>query len=295
MFVFVIGMERSGTHSAANIIKTAVSTSAHVIHEEKPPLCREAKLLYEEQDFRTKDFKTKIAKYRKYGEKFDLVCEANHRLSFFPTLLMREFYPDCKFVFLIRDPISTLISRISTWAYYKEFAHRYPSTYLSETDTNVLPEKKCFNEYRLSPPSSYGERSLGELYCWEWLETYKYARKELQTIPPEFRKVMVCEELTTNYEQLFDFIGSKYFKVTDSVRECVKVKSDSITHNRNIIADGAVIFAKNLISQSKGAITSTILSELATVPKLDRDLIDMDIKIEKMLKDSKENVIRTFL
>lgn len=295
MFVFIIGLERSGTHSAANIIKTAINVSAHIVHEEEPTLCKEARLIYEEKDFRTKDFKSKIAKYHKYKKQFPFVCEANHRLSFFPTLLMREFYPYCKFVLLIRDPIATIISRISTWAHYKEFLYKYPSSYIDETNNNVLLNKKCFNEFRLSPPSSYSDKNLGELYCWEWLETYKYVRKELQTIPQEFRKVMVCDELTTKFEDLFNFIGTDYFKINQLVKDCVKVKSDSVSNGRNMITDGAIIFAKNLISQCKGSIVSTILSEISRVPKLDRELIDMDIKIEHMLKNSNENVIRSFL
>lgn len=292
MFVFVVGMERCGTHSAANIIRSAAAVSSHVEHEEEPTWCREAKLIYEEKDFRTTDFKKKIANLRLHAKTHKLVCEANHRLSFFSTLLMREFAPDCKFVFLIRDPIATITSRIATWAHFKDYIDKYPADYVKEIERMVLPGKRQFNEFRLAPPKQYAERELGELYAWEWVETYKYARRELHNIPVGNRKIMRCEDLTSKFRDLLDFIGSDYFNVDDEVVGWSRTKSDSVyyqdrfvktdrslTQNRDPGKDGPLIFARQVIDKSGIDIKAKIISELGGLPKIDRDLIDMDMAV----------------
>lgn len=280
MYVFVVGMERCGTHSAANILRSAASAPAHVIHEEPPTWCREARLLFEGRDFRTPAFKKKIAMWRDYHKKCRLVCEANHRLSFFTSILMREFAPDCRFVFLVRDPMETIHSRVATWAHYTHFPELYPRQYWEEME---VPEiKREFNDFRISPPWDYKGKALGELYAWEWIETYKYARNELQMIPSSCRKIMRCEELSNRFHNLFDYIGPDYFKLTDEVVGWAKTKSDSIQNRTG--KHFTVSFAKKTLDESYNTIKSVILDAVTQLPKTDPMMVEMDAWVEGYLR-----------
>mgnify|MGYP000992371384 CR=1 FL=1 len=189
MYVFVVGMERCGTHSAANIINNACKYAHHVVHEEEPFLCREAKLLFEGKDFRTEALKEKVRLWRHHHKGRSLVCEANHRLGYFITFLARQF-PNCKIVFLYRDPVATIVSRIGIWCYYPDFLDMYPQFYKGKV-ADLPPRKKNFNAFRISPTKELTPKSLVELYLWEWIENYKFARRELACIPRSNRLVMM--------------------------------------------------------------------------------------------------------
>lgn len=287
-------MERCGTHSCANIVKNAAAEKAHAVHEEKPFLCKEAQLVYLDKDFRTKDFNLKLKNYRKH--KKSLVFEANHRLTFFIPTLMRHFGPEnCKIIFLARNPIPTLISRISTWAHYKDYLHMYPSFFFENLKEE--PEKKPFNEYRISPKKSEYIESLADLYLWEWLETYKVARQGLSVIPAHTRKIMFCEDLTSQFDHLLGFIGMHHFNITGEVVGWARTKSDSIykqtkdqetdvfiTQNRDPHKDKIILFARNEINKNKGSIMSKIKTELIKLPLLDDDIVQMDKRIIKFFE-----------
>jgi hypothetical protein len=294
MYVFVVGMERCGTHSAANIIKNASKVPSYVVHEDQPFLCKEARLIFEGKDFRTEALKEKVRILRKHHKKCRLVCEANHRLGFFVSFLMREFAPKCKIVFLVRDPIATIISRISIWSHYQDFLDKYPDFYRQKISEMTPPFD--FNKYRLAPPKSFANKSIVELYLWEWLETYKFTRQELTLVPRSNRLVMVTEDLTRDFARLLHFIDKDYFKIDDEVMGWSRVKSDSVyvqpkeketdmfvTRNR-ATTDETVLYAKAEVMKSKGLIFSKISDELFKLPPIDDDLVDMDKQIVKFLQ-----------
>ncbi len=295
MYVFVIGMERCGTHSAANIIKHASSVPNYVVHEEVPFLCREAKLLFEGKDFRTDALKEKVRLWRNRKKRFTLLCEANHRFCYFTTFLAREF-PECKIVFLYRDPIATIVSRLSIWSHYPEHLLMYPEFYRERVAELQPPHD--FNEFRITPPKSFVPKSIIDLYVWEWLENYKFARRELTCIPHRNRLVMLTDNLTKNFDRLLGFIGMNYFKVDDEVMGWARVKSDSvyvqqkeketdvfITRNRDPEKDETVLFSKDIVNRHKSAISTLILGELGKLPAdVDDDLLSMDKQVANCLK-----------
>lgn len=283
-------MERCGTHSAANIIRTAARGPAHVVHEEPPYLCREAKLLFETGDFRTSALRKKFAAYRRHHAAGKLVCEANHRLGFFPRVLMREFAPDCKFIFLVRDPIPTIISRIGIWDYYKDFWDKYPDEFKLSAFQNKA--RNDFNEYRLCPPERLRDGRLVELYLWEWLETYEFVRRELLALPKSCWKVVFCEDLTSQFRSILDFIGPDYFKVTDAVVGWSRLRGDSVypqkkelptdvfvTRDRNPDTDETVLFAKREVLPNAGLVGSTIAAAFKSLPVIDDDLARVEKRI----------------
>lgn len=296
MYVFAVGMERCGTHSIANIIKSAARVKHYVVHEDVPTLCKEANLLFNGLDFRTEDLKAKVRFLRKKHKECKLVCEANHRLGYFITFLMREFSSNgCKFIFSIRDPVATIISRISIWAHYPDFLHKYPDFYKEEIAK--LKTKLEFNRYRISPPKSFEKKSLVELYLWEWIENYKFVRKELACLPTENRFIIFTEDITSKFDHILGFIGMEYMKVDEEVMGWSRVKSDSvypqhkeketdvfITNNRDPISDKTISFANNEVLPFRGLISSTILKEFYTLPDLDDDIVDMDRRLANLLQ-----------
>jgi hypothetical protein len=160
----------------------------------------------------------------------------------------------------------------------------------------VMGSKEQFNDFRLSPPGEYVHRPLGELYAWEWLETYKFAREGLHNIPAANRKLMKCEDLTSNFQSLLDFIGQDYFTVTDEVRGWAKTRSDTVyrqerhvksdvvlSQDRNPCRDETLTFARKTIDASYDLIKNKIASELAGLPKIDRHLVEMDFWIDNWL------------
>jgi hypothetical protein len=296
MYVFVVGMERCGTHSAINIIRSACKVPHYVVHEDRPFLCREARLIFEQKDFRTPDLKQKIRLLRKRHKNNKLVCEANHRFSFFISLLMRNLGPNCKFIFLVRDPISTLISRISIWSHYQNYMAKYPPFYQEKIAQMTPPFD--FNDYRLSPPKTYADKTVAELYLWEWLETYKFARQELATIPRQNRLIMFTEDLTQNFDVMLGFIGMDYFKVDGEVLGWSRTKSDSVyvqekeketdvfvTRNRSPHTDETVLYAKAEIMKNKNLISNKITEEFFKLPAdIDDDIVAMDKRILKFIQ-----------
>lgn len=289
MYVFAVGMERCGTHSIANIIKSASNVKSYVVHEDHPTLCREAKLLFDGLDFRTDDLKEKISLLRKTHKTHDLVCEANHRLGYFITILKREF-ANSKFVFSIRDPIATIISRLAIWSHYPDFINKYPEFYQDEI--KKLRSNPDFNKYRISPPKTFDKKQLVELYVWEWIQNYKFARKELACIPIEDRFIIFTEDITEKFDHILGFIGMEFFKVDAEVMGWSRVKSDSVypqkkeketdvfvTNNRDSMSDLTIRFAKEQVYLNRSLIVETISREILDLQDLDDDIVNMDRRI----------------
>jgi hypothetical protein len=288
-------MERCGTHSAVNIIRQACNVPHHVAHEEQPFLCKEAKLLFEGKDFRTKDLRKKVQRLREHHKSDSLVCEANHRFGYFTTFLVQQF-PGCKILFLYRDPIATIISRISIWSHYPEFLQMYPEFYKQKISELQPPHD--FNKYRISPPKNYSLKSVVDLYLWEWIENYKFVRKELNCIPVDNRFVMMTDHLTPNFDRLLGFIGWQFFKVDGEVLGWARVKSDSVyvqpkqeetdvfvTRNRDASQDETIQFAHEVVKMNRDRIISSILSMLSELNRdVDGDILEMDKEIGQFLK-----------
>lgn len=292
MYIFVVGLERCGTHSVTNIVRSACRVSNHIVHEETPTLCQEAKLLFEGGDFRTLQLELKLNHLKQKHNECLLVFEANHRLGYFITVLMKEFGPECKFIFLVRNPLDTILSRMGMWAHYPMFLHKYPESYIESMNIPFL--KQEFNTYRISPPPHFHFRSIVELYVWEWIQNYKFVRSELMCVPKENRLFMLLENLTRDYKAIFNFIKKDYFKVNDEVIGWSKVKSDSIyvqpkeiesddykTHGRNPDTDIALIYAQQEINNNTGLIVNSITKELSQLSEIDPDLVGLDMQVLK--------------
>ena len=223
MFVFGIGMERCGTHSLARILQEACVQDSHIVHESHPLLCQEASLFINKGNWQTPALLDKINNYKCLAKDHDLVCEVNHRLVFFTEYLYQQF-PNSKFIWLLREPKETIISRICTLAHWPHLLDKYPDFFQDAVKYQIPPTKREFNLFRPVPPAGL---SLADCYIWEWQETYRENKRQFENIPSELRLLVRTEELTNKFEEIFSFIGRKYFVYNNRIKKMTTEKADA--------------------------------------------------------------------
>lgn len=243
-------------------------------------LCREAQLYMSGKDWRTEDFIRKVSFYKEKHRDFDLVCDCNHRLGFFVEELYRLFKDKARFLFLIRDPIETLVSRVANWSHWREIIHRYPDFYQVQVKERVPDAKLDYNNYRITPPS--WDMPLHDLYLWEWLETFNETSRQLSAVKEEHRRAIHTEDLNLLYPLIYDLVGKNFFVLPRHTEHIAKIKHDSI-HNREGNND-TIEYAKSLIFTHKRYILSKIQSGLKGGPfdmlvnsYLDEHLASIDV------------------
>lgn len=276
MYIFVVGMARSGTHSLCNVIREACYTDNYVVHEDTPLLTEEAYQYMQGLPWDKQVLQDKISKWKSKKEK--IVCECNHRLGFFVDSINKEFNEQIKYIWLIRNPIETMISDIATYAHWPDILHKYPDFFKTKVLTMVPEEKKTFNQFRIRPPT--WDWDIWRFYFWEWLATYKEMRKQLSTVPNHRRLVFYTNDISDKYMQILDFLGSNYFLATRSVSKWAKIKADSIYQQPRA---QVIAYAQSIIWPNKREITATIIKEFSALPKTDADLVAADYFILKSL------------
>lgn len=222
---FVIGMERCGTHSIANILVRSCLVPSYIRHEMPPYLCYEASQVVAGGDWHTPELENRIKMYRINGEKLKFVCEANHRLGFVAKYLNDQF-PDAKFILMVRDPIKTLVSRVATLAHWPVILDRYPDFYQDKIKRLVPIGKEAFNMYRPVPPDL--NAPLYEMYLWEWVETYRITKEQIK----DFKNLLILETKTiaSSVNELLEFVGKDMFDLSIAKIEAKKRK-DSVYEN----------------------------------------------------------------
>jgi hypothetical protein len=224
MNIFVVGFERCGTHSIIDVLNASCTTSRYIVHEEKPFLCKEAYDYVNGDNWRTKEFVDKIEKYKWLSSRINVVCEANHRLGYFVSELNK--IPNSRFVLLVRNPVETLVSRISIFSHWSSISHRYPKIF---QEPNVLKiGKEDFNNYKIC--SKDMNKPIYELYLDEWIINYRETISQLK----ECKNVLIIktEKLSHQIKELLEFIGADYFDLSKAVRQS-EIKSDSVYSDPN--------------------------------------------------------------
>ncbi len=139
MSILVIGQERTGTHTLANMLK---ASGIETKHEDQPTLCFEAynRVVKERWNYQIVTDKAKGLKGK---------AEANHRIQFFADVFAKEL-PEAKFIFLVRDPVRIVTSMIGTMAHWS-CRTNLPNWYLQRINQYITESKKEFNLYRIPP------------------------------------------------------------------------------------------------------------------------------------------------
>lgn len=256
---FVVGLERCGTHSIANILEKSCLVQSYIEHEPIPHLCYEASQFVDNKEWLTSALENRIQIYN--NNNFEFICEVNHRLSFFVEYLGKEL-PNAKFILMIRDPIKTLVSRVATLAHWPDIIDRYPKFYQYKIKTLVPNGKDIFNTYRPKPVSF--DMPLQDIYLWEWIETYRIVSKQIK----DFNHIILdTKMITKSVTDLLDFIDSNIFDSTVALQESKK-RVDSAYEN--IHMSDTIAYAWDLFEPHMKTIKNRIREEFPNDPNIER-------------------------
>jgi len=256
-YVFIVGLERCGTHSLVSALKNSCLVSAYIKHEVVPCLCKEVHDLLATGDSSWQhSLEQRVADYKWIARNSHLVCEGNHRLGFFIKYLSDHLY-NSKFILLVRDPVSTIVSCIATLAHWPDIIDQYPDCFKEKISTLIPPEKEVFNKYRPKPPDL--SKPLHELYLWEWIETYRFTKNQLDSLNNRSSFLVVeTEGLNVSIGQIVNFIDSEYFDIRQAKKE-VGFKLDSV-YTDPLKAD-LLEFAIEVVAPHEDYIRDVIIQE----------------------------------
>lgn len=216
--LFCVGLERCGTHTIAEVIRRSARNPCWVRHELYPSLSKEAFLKYNSNNYKTKDFSHKIRLYNRIDTK--LICESNHRLGFFIEDIHRNV-SNAKFLFMLRNPISLVRSRLLNFSTWPSYANILPEFYLKDISnlskhfTNGSPYQ---NRYRISPKTKYDD--IIRLHMFEITETIEVIMSQLRQINSNNYEIIWLENLSRDMIKLDKLIpGEIYWKDADKIKE----------------------------------------------------------------------------
>jgi len=210
MTILVIGQERTGTHTFANMIKASGVSS---IHEDRPTLCFEAYNRVVKGTCQADNLSAKIKNIK--GK-----SEANHRLQFFVDIFAKEI-PDAKFIFLIRDPVNVICSLIGTMAHWPGRTN-LPKWYFERTEKYTTPEKREFNLYRI-PPIDF-KQPLAIMHLQSWLRGLKVSLPLLENLGDRL-KIVRTGKICPEGQNIWNWLGLNW---NDQVAKAACHKTDSM-------------------------------------------------------------------
>jgi hypothetical protein len=193
---FVLNTGRAGSKTAAKVLSQ--SPDCECLHEPEPRIIEEAA----RYRYGTIDPDLIVAKLRlkrathpslKYGE-------TNNKLALIVPLLVRAF-PDCRFVWLVRDGRHVVTSGHQRGWFGPE----------EHTDASGP-----WGRWRLQgdlvgdvPAAEWGRWDPFERCCWLWNYTNRLIQQDLSGLSPDRWQLVRIEELGASIEGLCDFLGTQ--------------------------------------------------------------------------------------
>lgn len=206
--IFGVGMERCGTHSLAEMVRAGSDPPSWVRHEYEPPLAHEARLLLEGGYYHTDSYRSRLALFRR--KDCEVVCEVNHRLVFFVKQIAIK--GDAKFVFLYREPVSLVRSRLLNHIVWADQFPQLPAFYLADVLASGK-DKSPQNIYRIRPPGPF---DLIGWHIWEICKTVDFSMAALRRLPEEQVLIVRTDELIRRSGELAEFCGLPKKPVTQA-------------------------------------------------------------------------------
>lgn len=171
--VFIVGLERAGTHTLAEAISHSVKIESWIRHEyleqgksHLGALAAEAYHKFHQHAYPLENLYRRLFIYARTD--CGIVCEANHRLSFFIPEIKKGLNGNCKFILVLRDPISLMRSRLynfSTWvSALPKHAGSYQHDLHAVASHNFSPWLSEFNLFRITPPE---DLDIVCMHIWE--------------------------------------------------------------------------------------------------------------------------------
>lgn len=152
--VFVVGLERAGTHTFVEALRKSSLVDCWIRHEYNPLLAVEAYKKFHQEPWAPANLYKRLAMYARND--CEIVCEANHRLSFFVPEIYRALGGQCEFVLLLRDPIALIRSKLLIFSTWLDNLTEYPGCYqhdMYHARPIIDQVRSQFNKYRIKPPT----------------------------------------------------------------------------------------------------------------------------------------------
>ncbi len=210
MTVLVVGQERAGTHTLANMLAASGMPSSHESH---PTLCFESYTRVVKGSCRPEVVLGKAKNLSGHAE-------ANHRLQFFVDVFAKEI-PDAKFIFLVRDPVKVITSMMGTMAHWSGRTN-LPKWYLDKIEKFVTPQKREFNLYRI-PPQDF-KQPLPILHLHSWLRGLSVSLPLLDALGNRLR-LLRTGKINSEGPSVWDWLGLNW---SETVANAAYQKSDSM-------------------------------------------------------------------
>ncbi len=220
--VFVVGLERCGTHTIAEVLRRSCNVECCVRHEHLPTLSHEAMLKYSGQYYKTPDFIRRLEFYSRLD--CGLVAEANHRLSYFIDDIQTCLNGQCKFILMLRNPIELIRSRLYNFSIWPQFIHRFPLCYqldIAKLRTVFSDGSPWQNVFRICPDNF--DVDPIDMHLWEISYTLRLALSQLKSLPKSSWEVFWLEYINQSATRLVQFVGNSTLSL-GVANEIMKVK-----------------------------------------------------------------------
>lgn len=237
--IFVVGLERCGTHSLAEILRRSTLHSSWIRHEANVKddygnkvLSYAAFCKYRGIDF---DYQSYIRKRIEYYDRHDvnLICDSNHRLGFFIKEI-KNHIENAKFILMLRSPIQLIKSRLCNFCLWPALIKQYPLEYQldlynihTKFTSSCVPGSTSQNLHRIFPNHllhiDQWEASIIESHLWEVNTTLQFIMDQLVCLPNCDYEIMWIDDLPREISKLKNLINKKHLDF-NIVKHVVKYK-----------------------------------------------------------------------
>lgn len=169
--LFVVGLERSGTHTIAEAIRRSAKVETWVRHEylERNGSGVLAIEAYKKFHREANPLNCLYRRLKLYSRNdCAIICESNHRLAFFIPEILRGLNGDCKFILMLRDPVALIRSRLYNFSAWLNSLSKYPGSYQYDIhrggSNGFNPCISEFNLFRITPED---DLDIIGMHIWE--------------------------------------------------------------------------------------------------------------------------------
>lgn len=208
--VFGVGLERTGTHSLAEILRRSSRYGSWIRHEYSPALSYAAHAKWKGEDV---DETLLLERYKIYNRTdVQFIAEINHRLGFFIKEI-KENVHNAKFILSLRNPIDLIRSRLRNFSYWSSELNKFPMSYQFDVYNAHVSFGDGSSEQNLAriKPENWNASPI-EMHVWEVTETLRYILNSLQQLPDSEYRIIWVEEFKDLAISLREIIPLRYMR-----------------------------------------------------------------------------------
>ena len=219
--LFVVGLERAGTHTIAEILRKSSKHPCWIRHEsavefdrDNHLLCQAALNRFRGVEYDCEAVQSRIHRYNR--QDVCISCDSNHRLAFFIDEIKKSI-EDSKFIFMLRSPIQLLKSRLFNYSIWPSCLNQYPLHYQMEVHnihTRLGEGSANQNLFRLYPPNVLKpidwHEDIIHKYVWEITQTIDFTMKQLSNLVETDFLILWLDDLPDQISKMKKLIGAEY-------------------------------------------------------------------------------------